>query len=192
MQVSGCEKTKSYQILYRILLSFIFRASSVVSSLLQTYARSPHHAWTYRRHRTQICSLKLTAPVKTKSQNFIFRSSPNNTAIQQITLKNQTHCVQQVIFFAVNTLYIDQKDCFFQYFCDFSILLYKILNRSDKLFYSLIFYSTTHLYKLLNWLGKLFYFLALSQVICLLCKLLNRSDGIFYPSSLDGLFYAKH
>ena len=42
---------------------------------------------------------------------------------------------------------------------------YKTLNRSDRLFYPLIFYGTTRLY-----------------------KLPNRSDGLFYPLILNGLF----
>ena len=53
-------------------------------------------------------------------------------------------------------------------FAGLNCLLYKTLNRSDGLFYSLILYGMTRLCKLL-------------------CKLLNRPDRLFYPLVLNGL-----
>ena len=128
-----------------------------------------------------------------------FSWNPNNLIWSKANLKNLYPCLAQTALLSgkifqrarptmFNKLYVllysrfvDQKDCSFQYFCNFSYLLCKAPNRSDALFYHLIFYDKPYLYKLLNRLGGLFYPLVLSQLIYLLHELPNMLGGIFYP-----------
>ena len=94
--------------------------------------------------------------------------------------------MQQVIRSTTYKFCIDQKNCFFQYFCSFSFLLYETLNRSDRLFYPLIFYNTAYLCILSNKPSRLFYFLVLSRLAYLLCKILNKLNRLFYPLTHTG------
>ena len=93
------------------------------------------------------------------------RSSPNSTAVQENSFREpdplrptgQTSCYAQ--------LCTDQKDNYPSNTFVVAVRKCETPNRSDRLFYPLILYGTTHL-----------------------CKLPNRSDGLFYPLTLDGLF----